>query len=177
MNIFILDLNVILCAIMHCDKHCVKMILETAQMLCTSHIVLDGEIEYNEKGKKIYKTPNPNFYKATHINHPCNVWLRKSDKNYQWLYKLFIALCDEYTYRYEKTHLCDKKFRDMLKIQPKNIIHSENMTPFALAMPNYCKIHNKDGDYDVIQSYRNYYKLEKSHIGTWKKREKPKWFN
>ena len=42
MNIFYLDKEVVPCAQMHLDKHCVKMILEYAQLLSTAHRVLDG---------------------------------------------------------------------------------------------------------------------------------------
>lgn len=35
MNIFVLDTDPEIAAILHCDKHIVKMPLETAQMLCT----------------------------------------------------------------------------------------------------------------------------------------------
>ena len=37
MNIFILDYDVKKCAQYHVDKHVVKMILETAQLLCGVH--------------------------------------------------------------------------------------------------------------------------------------------
>jgi len=37
MNIFFLDWDVKKCAEYHCDKHIVKMILETAQLLCGVH--------------------------------------------------------------------------------------------------------------------------------------------
>jgi hypothetical protein len=43
MNIFYLDKDPIKAAEYSCDKHVVKMILESAQMLCTAHRVLDGE--------------------------------------------------------------------------------------------------------------------------------------
>ena len=43
MNIFYLHSDPKTCASMHCDKHVVKMILETAQMLSTAHHELDGE--------------------------------------------------------------------------------------------------------------------------------------
>ena len=39
---------------MHCDKHVVKMILETAQMLSTAHRVLDGDEPADEVG--LYKS-------------------------------------------------------------------------------------------------------------------------
>ena len=91
MNIFVLDNNPYACARYHCDKHVVKMILESAQMICTTHHLLP-----NPKLK--YEIP----YKATHTNHPCNRWLRDSLANYMWLYKLTHALNNEYRYRYNK---------------------------------------------------------------------------
>ena len=44
MNIFYLDNHVSRCAEMHNDKHCIKMILEYAQLLSTAHRVIDGVI-------------------------------------------------------------------------------------------------------------------------------------
>jgi hypothetical protein len=44
MNIFYLDHDPKVCAEMHVDKHCVKMILEYAQLLSTAHRVLDGTL-------------------------------------------------------------------------------------------------------------------------------------
>ena len=37
MNIFILDKDIEKCAEAHVDRHVIKMILESAQMLCTVH--------------------------------------------------------------------------------------------------------------------------------------------
>ena len=42
MNIFYLSHDVDECARFHVDKHVVKMILESAQLLSTAHRVLDG---------------------------------------------------------------------------------------------------------------------------------------
>ena len=53
MNIFYLDRDPGICTLMHCDKHVVKMILETAQMLSTAHRVLDGDEPADEVG--LYK--------------------------------------------------------------------------------------------------------------------------
>ena len=47
MNIFILSLCPYLCAIYHCDKHVVKMILETAQMLCVTHYLCSNNPSEN----------------------------------------------------------------------------------------------------------------------------------
>lgn len=180
MNIFILHYNNRICAIYHNDKHVVKMILEYAQILCTTQCVLDGtKIEkFNKNGKQLkpgYTKPNEKIYKPTHINHPCTIWTRESSENYMWLYNLFINLCDEYTYRYGKIHLCDQKFRNLLVNPPKNI-KSIGLTRFPLAMPDECKIKRDNGTLDTIESYRNYYIKEKSKIANWKKNSIPTWY-
>ena len=85
MNIFYLDEKPMTAARMHCDKHVVKMILESAQMLSTAHRILDGNDYADRRG----------LYKATHKNHPANIWVRESANNYVWLYNLFTFLCIE----------------------------------------------------------------------------------
>ncbi len=159
MNIFILSRNARLCAIYHGNKHVVKMILETALLLCSAHIVLDN----------IMVIEDVELYKLTHKNHPCAIWARTSSANYEWLYDLFYELCDEYTHRYGKVHLCDIKLKNVLVFVPKNI-HKGPMTNFALAMPDDCK------QKDAVESYRNYYRTYKQHICQWKKRPIPDWF-
>ena len=113
MNIFILDPNPKEAARLQCDKHVVKMILESAQMLSTSHRMLDGTLEYRPSvsGKrmvKYYKHPDQvaedNLYKAVHFDHPCTEWTMETKENYMWHYEHFLALGDEYTYRYGKHH-------------------------------------------------------------------------
>ena len=55
MNIFYLDKDPVKAAEYSCDKHVVKMILESAQMLCTAHRVQDGEMVIGKS-----KTVKPN---------------------------------------------------------------------------------------------------------------------
>ena len=90
MNIFVLHTDPETCARMHCDKHVVKMISETVQLLCTCHHFYDN-----------HDVP----YKACQLNHPCNRWLRESKANYRWLYNLGVFLYKEYKHRYgDKEH-------------------------------------------------------------------------
>jgi hypothetical protein len=159
MNIFVLSLITSLCAKYHADKHVVKMILETAQLLCSAHIILD----------EVSSIEGIPLYKLTHKNHPCSKWVRESSENYKWLYDLFYELCIEYTHRYGKVHMCEIKFINILVFVPKNIPRC-SMTPFALAMPDECKTN------DPVESYRNYYTTNKQHISEWSKREIPEWF-
>ena len=171
MNIFVLDLNPKKAAVYHHNAHVVKMILESAQLLSTSHRFLDGEektILKNSRRKKVYRLKDKReekLYQATHINHPCSVWVRESSANYNWLFELFLALNDGYTRRYGKIHKC-KSLEHTLKNTPNNIKKGD-LTSFALAMPDECKTN------DPVESYRNYYKMEKLYRKNGKKNE---WF-
>ncbi len=177
MNIFYLDPDPKICAQMHNDKHCVKMILEYAQLLSTAHRVLDGfvTIGLSASGRKQTRyVLDGNFdnilYSATHINHPSAIWVRKSDKNYRWLYSLFVELLDEYTYRYGKIHACTK-LKPSLGYFPINIPTADFTEPTP-AMPDDVKVAG-----DSIASYRNYYIKNKTHLANWKNRNIPEWYH
>lgn len=178
MNIFYLDNDPVKCAQMHNDKHVVKMILETAQLLSTAHRVLDGveTIGLSQSGrkKKIWKLDtelDDTLYSATHINHPSAVWVRQSRANYNWLVSMFQELCKEYTYRYGKTHKCEAML-ETFTYGPKNIPVTKPFTEPTPAMPDDVKIEK-----DSIASYRNYYIKNKTHLASWKKRNVPEWFH
>lgn len=156
MNIFYLDKNPKLAAKYHCDKHVVKMILETAQLLCTAHRLLDGDENQPEY-----------VYKATHKNHPSAVWARTNIENYNWLYQLFLELNEEYTYRYGKTHLSYKKLNDYLMHPPNNI------TKGAFFPPPQC-MPDKYKSMDTVLAYKQYYVGDKSKLLQYKK-EFPLW--
>lgn len=145
MNIFYLHSDPQIAAKAMTNKHIVKMILESAQMLSTAHHVLDGD-----------QAPS-GLYKVTHINHPSTVWVRQSVQHYNWLYRHFIALCDEYTNRYNKIHLTERKLSFILATPPKNIT-DQGFVSAPPAMPDQYKTG------DSISSYHNYYQAEKLHL-------------
>ena len=159
MNIFYLDGNYRKAAEMHCDKHCVKMILEYAQMLSSAHHLLDEE-----------NVISNDFYKVAHKNHPCTIWVRENAQHYLWLYSLFQYLSEEYTKRYGKIHASWRKLHKHLKHLPKNIKHTKWRTP-PQCMPEYCK------DNNVVEAYRNYYIKEKNNFAVWKYTTEPVWFS
>lgn len=174
MNIFYLDKNPKVAAEMHNNKHVVKMILETAQLLSTAHRVLDGE-QYIDasSGRRIKRWKLNDYrelkmYKATHINHPSAIWVRQSKQNYNYLANMFYHLCKEYTYRYGKQHKCESMLDNLLEF-PKNISDTAFTEP-PQAMPEYCKIPG-----DSVQAYRTYYILEKSNMLQYTRRNKPEW--
>lgn len=178
MNIFYLDQDAVTCAQYHNNKHVVKMILESCQLLCTAHRVTDG-IPYEDRTKNNrritrYILPDGGLdrilYQATHINHPCAVWCRQSISNYIWLWRLTDALAQEYTYRYGKVHKCERDgLIEQLKFTPIHLPLAGWTEP-AQAMPDHCK------HPDAVEAYRNYYRQEKQHLAKWTKREIPEWF-
>ncbi len=178
MNIFYLDSDPKTCAQMHNDKHCVKMILEYAQLMSTAHRVLDGSLTtgVSDKGRKssswiLEDERNSVLYKATHINHPSAIWVRQSASNYRWLFELFCNLLDEYTYRYGKRHKCEGLIGHLAML-PKNISTLYQFTEPTPAMPEDIKVKGSS-----IASYKNYYIRSKQHLANWKSRETPKWYS
>ena len=141
----------------HCDKHVVKMIIETAQLLYTSHWVLSP-------------TKIPEFaYKKSHVNHPSAIWVRESIENYDWLSELGMELCYEYTHRYGKIHKTQKHIEWLIRNPPFNIPDIP-MTSLRLAMPDEYK---KE---DPVEAYRIFYresKFKQRGIVTYRKRDWP----
>ena len=155
MNIFVLDQDPRVCATYHNDKHVVKMILETAQLLCGVHHMTESNLDVP--------------YGLSHKNHPCSIWARKSLENYIWLCDLGMELSKEYTHRYGKKH----KSQDIIEwclINLPDIPEVGYMTEQPKAMPDECKTD------DVVESYRRYYIMEKSSFCNWKNREIPNWY-
>lgn len=152
MNIFYLSEDITKCAEYHVDKHVVKMPLETAQLLCTTHWVTGGSAQY----------------KKTHANHPSCIWVRNSIQNYRWLCSLGKALCQEYTYRYGKIHKCEAVIDWCINNEPS--LPNTGFTEPTPAMDDIYKLSNS------LSSYRNYYIHGKSHLVTWKNRDKPEWY-
>ena len=147
MNIFYLDKDPITAAIVQYNKHVVKMILESAQMLCAAHHILGD--------------PDDVPYELAHKNHPCTIWVRENSLHYDWLYEHMIALGKEYTKRYGKEHLSITKCKIPLANQPENIPHEEFEQP-PQCMPEEYK------DECSIQAYWNYYIGEKHVVANLK---------
>ena len=176
LNIFYLHKDPIKNAQYHCDKHIVKMATEYCQLLSTAHRILDGKMYLgktkNNRNIKRWRLPDERediLMKASHVNHPSNIWVRESRENYMELYFIYMATLAEYTYRYGKIHGSSKASM-ILQRPPKNLVSNKN-TELTQAMPDYCKINN-----DPISAYRNYYIKEKKDFVSWKNRSIPEWF-
>jgi hypothetical protein len=155
MNIFILDENPIKAAEYHCDKHVVKMILELFQQMGSAvirHGATPNQMPLTSKGTPL---------KGGYHNHPCTRWCGNSRINFMWAQTHAIALCEEYTKRYNKIHSCENGIKHLGSMQ--HMINGESITPFALAMPEQYKSH------DPVYSYRQYYIHEKKNFAKWNK--------
>lgn len=154
MNIFYLDKNPKICASYHNDKHVLKMLVETGQLLSSAHWMTGSEAPY----------------KKTHVNHPCAIWTRESIDNYNWLCEMGMFLCEEYTSRYHKTHKTSSVIWWLRENKPN--LPKIGFTEPPQAMPDPYKVPNNS-----VKAYRNYYLGEKLSFSTWKNGYIPDWLS
>ncbi|KLT21812.1 hypothetical protein wVul_1557 [Wolbachia endosymbiont of Armadillidium vulgare str. wVulC] len=152
---------------MLCDKHIVKMPLETALLLSSVFsIALKTQNPLVSITDQNIEVP----YKLTHKNHPCSLWARQSKGNFYWLIEYGKELCKEYTLRYKRKHKseevidwCDSN-KDLL------IFQSTDMQAFIQALPDQYKCSS------AVEAYRGYYLKEKMRFAKWENgREAPDW--
>ena len=188
MNIFVLSESPFESGVWQHDRHVVKMTLESCQMLSTAiwtcpeymaaYESCYGDATHGHNGAN---SETPRLYKSTHVNHPCNIWLRESPANFFWLVEHLNALIGEYGRRFHKPHGCDSvrwtmntiaasmvgldryhnssrveirpgKWNRKTFIDPKISLQSANHTPFAVCMPDAFRVTD-----DPIASYRKVY--------------------
>lgn len=157
MNIFYLSKDPVEIAKQLCDKHIVKMPLESAQMLSTAWW---GKSTYGES-KMILKQ----LYKPVHIGHPSTLWTMQTEGNYRWHYDLFVAMLEEYSRRYNKVH-GSSKLLELLKESP---VKGGEFYPPPQCMPDEYKTD------DTILAYRNYYINEKARFARYTNGTAPEW--
>lgn len=155
MNIFVLDADPLVAAKYHNDRHVVKMILESAQLLSTAHHMLDGQGAKRVRG----------ILRPSHQNHPCALWARANSGAYQWLHGLMGGLLSEYMARYGRQHVYGyppkASLYTRLAVEPYDLPKGP-APPFAQAMPL------KYRRPDPVAAYRLYYFYEKSHLACWR---------
>ena len=181
MNIFVLDTDPKKAAQYHCDKHVVKMMLESAQVL--------GSCVWNSNGvsnkklmkalpfetiEKIWKdfprkhSDGKTFpYGIGFMNHPCTKWTRESEANWNWLCSLALELTAEYERRYKKTSAMKAIIEWFIANSPS--FTKKDLTPFPQAMPDNLR------STDAVHSYKMYYASYKPYFAKWKTGE-PAWW-
>lgn len=141
-----------------CDRHVVKMILESAQMLSTAQ-------------HKLCQTVSTELYKPTHVNHPSAVWVRQSRDHYNWLCQHWLMLMSEYSARYSKVHKCDSLKQHLCIPLPSSYFPQKGFTPPPQCMPEKYK------QQDTVAAYRAYYIGEKSRFAKWNHGPTPDWYS
>lgn len=188
MNIFILSKNAKRAARFHCDKHVIKMILESIQLLTCAWYSFGLPGWEAEISAKVAEHPvtkmhgddaKTTVYKRTHANHPCSLWVQKSAANYAWLVDMTRELCLEKRRRWPKTlpHKCEA-YLDALQTPPP-LLKDVGQTPFAVAISS-TEIRAKrprctEDELECIEAYRDYYAFDKP-FASWKCDDAPDWF-
>jgi hypothetical protein len=160
------------------------MILEAAQLICTNlwidHLfgfvpraITKEENAVLQTTRKYWKDfpmeERPFPYLPTMQSHPSCIWVRSSLENYYWTNCYAFALASEAHYRYGSLH---KSYEMLLKLPEPKHMEDHGFTKFALAMTEELK-----DDDDPIQSYRNFYMLDKATFAKFKHREFPPWWD
>lgn len=161
MNIFVLDKDPMIAASYHCDRHIVKMIIESCQML--ANVFTEDELKHSPK------TIIGSTRKHSYLHHPCSKWVLESFENFEWLLNLAECLCDEYNRRYNKIHFSSKFIKWVRNNKNLVQIPHRGLTSFAQAMPE--KYKNKD----EVVAYRSYYIGEKLRFARYKNSKFPEW--
>lgn len=194
-NIFYLDHNPAIAAESHCDRHVVKMIVETAQLLSTAWHVLAADAvsqsigstdpayisTYSRVKEKearlapglIFYLGNQRIYGCTHEHHPSAKWARETTGNYDWLWRMGMGLLFEYTHRYGKRHATTDVMRT-LELPPPDAPDAPQSEP-PLAMAEEFYVADAAGYADAVASYRRYYRDGKRHLLTYTRRPPPAW--
>ena len=190
MNIFVLHWKPRKAARWHVDKHVVKMILETCQLLYTAHWVLFyphlkeqksaiglsraqkqlAVPDYMQSAPLCQTTQEPT-YRPCHVHHPCAKWTRATSGNYGWLIELGKELAREFRFRFHKVHSCEAHI-DWLAAHRPPSIQQYPKRPFVMAMGEEFKISK-----NAIVSYRNYYRKAKADLIRYTGRQVPHWVN
>lgn len=179
MNIFILDNDPKIAAKYHCDKHVNKMIIESLQILGSTHwyqngiqqkkqIVTLGESSldlWKNFPRKVDDQIKP--YGIGFMNHPSTKWTRETKKNWEWLISMTHGLLDEYKNRYKKESNSRKTLEWFEKNTPPPV--SSAITPFYQALPEQIQ------DKDPVHAYRVYYAGWKEYFAKWKNETPPWW--
>ena len=154
MNIFVTHNSPTISARNLPDKHVVKMPLECCQML--SVIYSDW---YYGVGKLHRTNGIPYATKAGAFrNHPCTQWAAANQYNLAWLIVHGLALCAEYTARYDKVHACYKPMLESTIIY--NNCFDDDLSQAYRKVASFTRAMPEDIKYDTtittIQAYIKY---------------------
>ena len=166
MNIFAVNNDPCLAARDLPDKLVCKMPTESLQLLTPW--------AFNAHNVYIQKPDGTNYGTKGFAHHPCAKWLYESPANVSWLIAHGLAMCAEYSRRYnDKNHgaqLGILKVRKLFVHQYPGVSLNDH-TEFVQAMPEEFKVPG-----DSVTAYRNYINGYKGYA-EWRYSEKPSWWD
>jgi len=177
MNLFVLAQMAVDAAKYHCDKHCIKMILEICQLLYTAHWYNSENPDFPPVPELTEKYGNDNPYRMTHKNHPVAVWVRAKKTHYDYTIKLGLELSKEYSRRFGKIHRCHYHLQRLQYMgYPLHRVPETYKAPphkrATVGLPvgvdyfdvciadnlfEKCARYDADGNLNCVESYRAYY--------------------
>jgi len=152
MNIFKLSECPRDAAVMMCNKHIIKMPLETMGMMMYA---------FPENFP-----PINNSYANRHYMHPASVWARTSLENFNWLLEHGKYLCNEYKTRYKRTHYAEEYIDWIDKNMGMLSFSKRDITPFARCFSSYKEKLDSEIP-NTVEAYREFYKLDKISFAKW----------
>jgi len=162
MNIFFLSRSTRRCARWHCDKHVVKMILESTQILYTANHQNGGTEQILATAPICASTGNRG-YKSHAKNHPSVRWATESLAHYMWLNSLAQDLVKEHMYRFspKSIHASQVHLEWLRENPPPGLSHATTwLRDPPTAMPEEYRVHSQS-----IVCYRAYYNGSKRERG------------
>ena len=172
MNIFVVETDPVEAAQALCDKHVPKMTVESVQMLVSAlrrHGATDDDVPLTAKG-----TPHRGGY----ANHPSTRWVGESISNFNWLFEHAYALCEEFSFRFNKEHACLKQLDKI--VDSSHLLPDGELTDIALAVGDafHERLGFKQAPIDeAVDIYREFYIIDKESFAVWSKgRPAPAWW-
>lgn len=180
MNIFFLSMSPAEAAKWHANIHVVKMIVETAQLLCNVHHRAGHKDShclppYSRKARIPYKDS-----RAGHNKLGSMIWVAESLGNYRWAVRLGLALCREYNCgrgraKGRKEQHKTQAVLEWLRDHEPNFRRSQR-TPVQrrhLAMPDELK-----NAPTSVEAYRDYYFSKRRTMPLeWPAGRTPEWWD
>jgi hypothetical protein len=150
-----------------CDKHVVKMCVETAQIISTVWF------RVNRSKHKLYSSLGWLTKQWANIQHPSILWVEQSFANYKWTLDYWGALLSEYTARYHKTHAFQSMYNNIVTMMPDPSLCQDDFVPMS---PRFQAVPEELKSDDPVSTYRQYYMRDKSRFAKWKFCETPHWW-
>lgn len=139
MNIFALDPDPNIAALLiPFPKPGIALIKESCQMLATNVSLMGG----------------PTFLDWTHVNHPCTVWARETQANFNWLCEHVDSLQLCYEEKYKRTHAYTTLIFNLRTYS--GLFPEGPLTEFVQAIPNRYRHSDPHVAYGRYLSEKNY---------------------